>query len=81
LGQFLKRRTVSVLRAESRHQGRPPVVGIVYLRRSTLKRIGIVWIVPVKPGDGVEMIGEIGKEPRSAGEVSVSDTGGLHETS
>ena len=49
------------------------------LRRSTLERLGILWIVAVKPCNPIEMVGKIGEEPGSPGEVSVSDTGRLHE--
>jgi hypothetical protein len=61
--------------------GSAAVVGVLDLGGGSAKGLGVVGIVLVKMGNPVEVVGEIGEELGGPRQVSVSDTGGLHETS
>ncbi len=81
LGQTPKGLAVPVLGFEGGHHGGAAIIWILDLGGGALERFGVVGIVLVEMGNAVEMVGEIGEELGGPRQVSVSDTGGLHETS
>src|SRR5579871_15309 len=73
-----QRFAVTVLRSQRCRQRGPPTIGIRNLPSRRRERRRIVWVIAVKPLYSIEMIAEIGKELRGAGEVCVTDAGWFH---
>lgn len=70
-----------ILADQRAHHRRAAIVRINHLCRRGPQRIRMVWIMPVKASDAIEMIGEIGEQPGGPGELGMSDTGRVHERS
>ena len=66
--------------SQRRDHRRAPVVRVLDLRRRPREGFRIVGIVLIELGNAVEMVCEIGEKAGGPRQVSVADTGGLHET-